>query len=289
MALAARRPLLSRGSRAPGGRLRRPDALPARPRPDRALQGVPAAQAQDAGVRGAGGRPLPDAAHPHAGDDADLAHGRAGTGAERGSDRGDRAGARPRSPAVRPHRGGRAGPLCARALRARLPTQRALAAGGRRAGAAEPDRAGAGRDPAALVRAPASRRRSRARSCGWSTGSPTSTTTSTTRCGQASSCRPTCRRRRSPCWGRAARGGSTGSCTTWSSTPRRRGTSCRARRSAARCCACAASCSRTSTSGRSRGPSTRRSSASCAACSSGSASTPRSCLRVRTARTRPTA
>ena len=70
------------------------------------------------------------------------------------------------------------------------------------------------------------------------------------------------------------------SCTTSSSTPRRRGTSCRARRSAARCCACAASCSRTSTSGRSRGPSTRRSSACCAACSSGSASTRRSCRRA---------
>src|SRR5262249_30922499 len=39
---------------------------PARPRPDRSLQGVPAAQAQDAGVRCSRGGPLPDPAHPHA-------------------------------------------------------------------------------------------------------------------------------------------------------------------------------------------------------------------------------
>ena len=103
--------------------------------------------------------------------------------------------------------------------------------------AAEPDRAGARRDPAALHAAPASRRRSRARSSGWSTGSPTSTTTSTTRCGPACSLPATCRRRRSRCSGRRGRGGSTRSCTTSSSTPRRPGTSCRATRSAARCCA----------------------------------------------------
>ena len=59
--------------------------------------------------------------------------------------------------------------------------------------------------------------------------------------------------------------GSTRSCTTSSSTPRRRGTSCRARRSAARCSRLRASCSSASTSGRARGPSTRRSSACCAA------------------------
>ena len=40
-------------------------------------QGVPAAEAQDAGVRRPGGRPLPDAAHPHARGDEDLAHRRA--------------------------------------------------------------------------------------------------------------------------------------------------------------------------------------------------------------------
>ena len=53
---------------------------------------------------------------------------------------GDRARARPRPPAVRAHRRGRAGPLRARALRPRLPPQRALAAGGRRARAPQPHR-----------------------------------------------------------------------------------------------------------------------------------------------------
>ena len=48
-----------------------PDPVPARPRPDRALEGVPAAQAQDAGVHRPGGRPLPDPAHAHA---RDLLH-----------------------------------------------------------------------------------------------------------------------------------------------------------------------------------------------------------------------
>ena len=100
-------------------------------------------------------------------------------------DGGDRARARPRPPAVRAHRRGRARPRRARALRPRLPPQRALAARRRRARAAQPDRAGARRDPAPLRAARASRRRSRARSCGSSTGSPTSTTTSTTRCAPA--------------------------------------------------------------------------------------------------------
>ena len=83
---------------------------------------------------------------------ADLAHGRAGAAAQRGPDGGDRARARRRPPAVRAHRRGRARPLRARALRPRLPPQRALAAGGRRARAPEPDRAGARRDPAPLER-----------------------------------------------------------------------------------------------------------------------------------------
>ena len=74
----ARRPVLPGRAGAARGGVRAAHAVPARPRPDRALQGVPAAQAQDAGVRGARGRPLPHAAHPHARDDADLAHGRRG-------------------------------------------------------------------------------------------------------------------------------------------------------------------------------------------------------------------
>ena len=47
-------------------RCRAPHAVPARPRPDRPLQGVPAPQAQDAGLHRARGRPLPHAADPHA-------------------------------------------------------------------------------------------------------------------------------------------------------------------------------------------------------------------------------
>ena len=76
---------------AAGGRLLPAHAVPARPRPDRALQDVPAAQAQDAGLRGAGGRPLPHAAHAHARGHRDLAHGRAGAAAQRGPHGGDRA------------------------------------------------------------------------------------------------------------------------------------------------------------------------------------------------------
>ena len=124
-------------------------AVPARPRPDRALEGVPAAEAQDAGVRGPGGRPLPHPAHPHAGGDPDLAHGRAGAAAQRGPDGGDRARARRRPPAVRPHRRGRARRMRARALRARVPAQRALPPGGR---GAQPHGGGAGRHPAPLER-----------------------------------------------------------------------------------------------------------------------------------------
>ena len=63
--------LLSGGARASRGGLRAAHPVPARSRPDRALEGVPPAQAQDAGLRRAGRRPLPHAAHPHAGDDAD--------------------------------------------------------------------------------------------------------------------------------------------------------------------------------------------------------------------------
>ena len=126
------------------------DAVPAGPGPDRALEGVPAPQAQDAGVRGAGGGPLPDAAHAHARGLLHLEDGRAGARAERGPDRGGRAGSRPRASAVRAHRRGGAGRGAAGARHA-VPAQRALAAGGGGAGAgrpgAQPDRAGAGRDP----------------------------------------------------------------------------------------------------------------------------------------------
>ena len=63
-----------------------------------------------------GGRPLPHAADPHARGHADRAHRRAGAAPQRGPRRGDRARARPRPPAVRPHRRGGARPrACASA------------------------------------------------------------------------------------------------------------------------------------------------------------------------------
>ena len=78
VALAARRALVAGAARAARGRLRAAHAAAARPRPDRALQGLPAPQAQDAGLRRARGRSLPHAADPHARGDPDLAHGRPG-------------------------------------------------------------------------------------------------------------------------------------------------------------------------------------------------------------------
>src|SRR5581483_1751595 len=52
--------------RAPRDAVRHADGVPARPRPHPAFEGVPAAEAQDAGVHPAGGRPLRHAPHAHA-------------------------------------------------------------------------------------------------------------------------------------------------------------------------------------------------------------------------------
>ena len=149
--LRARDPLLSGAPRGRGARQPAAHAVPARPRPDRPLQVLPPAQAQDPGLRRPRGRPLPDPAHPHARGLRDRPHRRPGAGAERGPDRGDRARPRPRPPALRPRRRGGARRGAARALRQRLQAQRALAAGGRGAGARrprpQPDRAGARRHP----------------------------------------------------------------------------------------------------------------------------------------------
>ena len=106
----------------------------------------------------------------------DRAGRRAGARPERGSHRGDRARPRHGPPAVRARGRGGARRGAARALRARLPPQRAVAADRR---AAEPDRRGARRDPHAHRAAGARDARGRA-SCASSTGSRTSTTTSTT-------------------------------------------------------------------------------------------------------------
>ena len=87
-----------------GGAL--PQPVPARPRPHHPFDGVPAAEAQDAGLRLSRGRSLPDAAHPLARGGADRPHHLPHAAARRGSRRGG--GARPRSRphAVRPCRRG---------------------------------------------------------------------------------------------------------------------------------------------------------------------------------------
>ena len=93
-------------------------AVPARPRPDRPLEVLPPAEAQDPGLRRPRGRPLPDPAQPHARGLRDRPHRRPRAGAERGPDRGDRARPRPRPPALRPRRRGDPRPLPARPRRA---------------------------------------------------------------------------------------------------------------------------------------------------------------------------
>ena len=67
--------------------------VPARPRPDHPLQGVPAAEAQDPGLLRAGRRPLPHPADAHARGVADRPDDRQGAAPERGPDRGHRASA----------------------------------------------------------------------------------------------------------------------------------------------------------------------------------------------------
>ncbi len=77
------------------------NAVPARSRPDRPLEVVPPAQAQDAGLHRSKRRPLPHAAYAHTRDDRDLTRRRPGAAPERGSDRGDRSRPRPRASRVR--------------------------------------------------------------------------------------------------------------------------------------------------------------------------------------------
>ena len=124
--------------------MRRPHAVSARPRPPRALEAVPAAEGEDAGLHRPRGRPLPHADDPHARDDRDLARRRAGAAAQRGPRRGDRPRARHRPHAVRAR--GRAGARrCAqRRVRAPLPPQRAVVA---HRPAAQPHPRGVRRDP----------------------------------------------------------------------------------------------------------------------------------------------
>ena len=85
-------------------RRRRPAGVSARSRSHHPLQGVPAAEAQDAGLLRADRRPLPHAADAHARGVADRADDRQGPAAARGADRSDRARPRSRPHAVRPRR-----------------------------------------------------------------------------------------------------------------------------------------------------------------------------------------
>ena len=210
-ALAARGALLRDARPAPrGGRERDPDAVPARPRPDRPLEAVPPPEGEDAGLHRPRGRPLPHADHAHAGDDRDRPRRRAGAAAERGSDRGDRARARHGPPAVRPRRRGAARPLPARAVRHRLPPQRAVAPD---RGGAEPDRRGARRDPHAHRAAGAAdaRGQDRAARRPRRLHQPRHRRRDPLRAAR----RPTiCRAPSSSCSARPARAGSTRSCTT---------------------------------------------------------------------------
>ena len=87
---------------------RDPPGVPARSRSHHPHQGVPAPQAQDAGVLFADRRSLPHAADAHARSRADRAHDREGAAPARGADRSDRARPRSGPHAVRPRRRARA-------------------------------------------------------------------------------------------------------------------------------------------------------------------------------------
>ena len=252
-ALAARRAVVRDARpRAAGGGVRRPDALPARPRPDRPLEGVPAPQGQDAGVHRPRRRPLPHAHDAHARDDRDLARRRARAAAERGPRRGDRPRPRHGPHAVRARGRGRARRGAARALRPAVPPQRAVAS---RSPGGSTSRT---RSATASSRTPASasRRRSRGRSSASSTASRTSTTTSTTRSASGSSPRPTCRATRSSCSARPAAKRIDTLVHDLVETSEEAGDIRQSTRSARRCSRCGRSCSSASTSARRSSPST---------------------------------
>ena len=114
----------SRGRLRPETRRRRASGVSARSRSHHSQQGLPAAQAQDAGLPGAGRRSLPHPADAHPRGVADRPHDRQGAAAPRRADRSDRPRARPRPHAVRPRR--RAGARLADA--GRIPPLRAESA-----------------------------------------------------------------------------------------------------------------------------------------------------------------
>ena len=117
--------------REPRAAARRRPRMPIRPAfqrdRDRIIhtQGVPPAEAQDAGVLLADRRSLPHAADAHARGVADRPHHRQGAAPARGADRGDRARPRSRPHAVRPRR--RAGARARSCPAASTTTSRACA------------------------------------------------------------------------------------------------------------------------------------------------------------------
>ena len=94
----------SKGRAPPRNRRRDPPGVPARPRSHHPHQGVPSAQAQDAGVLCADRRSLSHAPDAHARSGADRADHREGAAPARRADRSDRARSRPGPHAVRPCR-----------------------------------------------------------------------------------------------------------------------------------------------------------------------------------------
>ena len=86
-----------------------PPRVPAGPGPRAPLQGVPAAQAEDAGLPLAGRRPLPHPADAYAGSFADRPHHCPRPAAERGPDRSHQSGPRPWAHSLRPRGRKRAG------------------------------------------------------------------------------------------------------------------------------------------------------------------------------------
>ena len=121
----------SRGRRYPEAAAAAPHRVPARPRPDRALDRVPTPGLQDAGVRQSRRRPVSHAAHAFL-EVAQIApQRRARAGAQRAADRSDLPRARSRPHAVRPRGPGRAQRVHARTRRLRA--QPAVAARRRRA------------------------------------------------------------------------------------------------------------------------------------------------------------
>ena len=234
--------------------MRRPDAVPARPRPHRPLEAVPAAEGEDAGLH----RPEGDHYRTR------MTHTLETTAISRvvaralrlnedlteaiglGHDTGPHA--------VRARRRGCARRRAPGAIRAALPPQRAVAPD---RALAQPHARGLRRDPHPHGRARARDTRGEDRAAR-RPGRVHQPRHRRRRAVRAARARTTFRARRSRSSGDRARSGSTGSSTTSSSRRRASTTSASRPRWGRRCSRCARSCSSGSTSARRRRRSTRR-------------------------------